>query len=212
MPFSEKFMNLKNKLEKEFALAKNEKELVPFLKNNSILIRNAFNRWAWNYVSVIPEFSLSDTFRVDFLIVSADSGSWGAIFVELKSHRKKIFNKNGTPSKDLNIGLRQLDERERWLKNNERIFREKLSTYFEKDKVPAYCSNASTHTNAFTEILDIKTYIDFKYAMVIGRREELNREDQGRRYSFRMKDREISTYDRLLDVANKLDTAFQIKS
>jgi len=199
-------MNLRNLLEQEMVAAKNEKELKPFLKKNNLLIRNSFNRWAWNYVSVIPEYSLSDQYRVDFLILSADSGSWGAVFVELKSHKLKLFNKNGTPSKSLNIGLRQLDDWERWIKNNERIFREKLSSYFELHKVPAYCSNASIHTFACTEILDFKTSIDFKYALVIGRRYCLDREDQGRRYSFRIKGREISTYDRLLDVAMKIDS------
>lgn len=194
--------------------AKNERELQPFLKQHKILIRNAFNRFSWNFADVIPEFNLGGDYRIDFLVLSADSGSWNAIFVELKSHKDSFFTKQGIPNKSLNKALRQLDDWERWLNRNESNFREKLSNYLEKIDSPAFCSNAMYHTKGSTEIRDPQTCINYDYYIVMGRRSFLSSLDQERRNLYRKKGREIVTYDRILDVAKRLDenSSFNKKS
>jgi hypothetical protein len=198
---------LEKMLLNELDRARNEREIHPFLKRHLIIVRNALNTWAWNHVEVIPEFRFGSEYRADFLILSADSGSWHATFVELKSHRTRLFTKEGIPTKSLNVGLRQLDDWGRWLNRHENVFRNVLSKHFMKNDVAASCSASDRHTTAATEITDPRTVLNKHYRVVIGRRSHLTIEDQERRASFSSRDREIVTFDRFLDVARKLDTA-----
>jgi len=186
-------------------LAGNERDLQLFLKQNKVLVQNAYNAWAWNYVETLPEFDLGGEGRVDFLVLSADSGSWHATIVELKSHRDKSFTKRRTPTAALAEGLKQLDHRENWVRQNQHTFRRFLSRFFEQERVPAYCSHVDKHLMAFTEILDDRTYIDLRYQIVVGRRDSLTPELQLRRNDYKRKGHEISTYDRMVDVAKRLD-------
>lgn len=190
-----------------FDQAHNEREVQPFLKKRPLIVRNALNVWAWNHVEVIPEFQFGSEHRADFLILSADSGSWHAVFVELKSHRARLFTKAGVPTRSLSIALRQLDDWERWVNRYNNLLRDTLSRYLKAKNIPAYCSNPDNHTMAATEITDSKTNLDTYFRVLIGRRAPLTTEDQERRASYSKKDREIVTYDRLLDVARKLDCA-----
>ena len=201
--------HLESLLELALVKARNERELQPFLKQYPLLIRNALNVWAWNYVDVLPEFRFGSDFRADFLILSADSGSWHATLVELKSHRSRLFTKQGLPSRSLNTALRQLDDWELWLRRYENLFRASLSKHFESKKVIAFCSPADRHRMAETEITDPRTRLDLKYRILMGRRNELDIEDQERRGLLSAKGRDIVTYDRLIDVARTLDAAAQ---
>jgi len=185
--------------------AKNEREIQPFLKANPLVVRNAFNAWAWNHAEALPEFPLGADGKVDFVVLSADSGQWHAIFVELKSSTARLFTKKGVPSKAMNEALSQLDDRERWIKRNESVLREALSRHLARIDAPAYCSHASTHQSGETEIRDPRTVLDFGFVVVIGRRRGLMPEDQERRASIRGGKASIATYDRLLDVAPRID-------
>ena len=187
--------------------AKNERELQPFLKKHALLVRNTLNVWAWNYVECFPEYQFGADLRADFLVLSADSGAWNAVFVELKSHRLRPFTKVGVPSRSLNAALRQLDDWERWLKRNEDLFRGDLAKRLDRSRVPAQCSSADRHRFANTELTDPRTAIHFHYRVVMGRRAHLSQEDQERRDSLYIKDRELLTFDRFLDSARKFDAA-----
>lgn len=187
--------------------AKNERGIQPFLKANPILVRNAFNVWAWNYAEALPEFRLGADGKVDFLVLSAHSGNWNAIFVELKSPKARLFTKKGLPSKPLNEALTQLDDRERWVKRHEPVLREALSRHLARIDAPAYCSHADAHQSGETEILDPRTIIEFSFVAVIGRRASLSSDDQARRGSIRGGKASIATYDRLIDVAAKFNRA-----
>ncbi len=200
-------MRLEASLTAALEAAENERQLQPFLKKHPLLVRNALNVWAWNYVEVFPEFRCGPDFRADFLIVSADSGSWHAVFVELKSHRDRLFTKAGVPSRALAIGLRQLDDWERWVQRQDAMFREHLSTLLAPRCVPAQCSRGDRHMTATTEVRDPRTVIWFRFKLLMGRRHELTDEDQDRRGSYHVKDRELVTYDRLLDYARRHDEA-----
>ena len=192
-------------LETQLTAAKNEREVQPFLKANLMIVRNAFNVWAWNHAEALPEFRLGADGQVDFLVLSAHSGNWNAIFVELKSPKVSLFTKNGLPSKSLNEALSQLDERERWVKCHEPLFRKALSRHLKAVDAPAYCSHADSHQTGETEILDPRTMIQYEYVAVIGRRFTLTTEDQTRRASIRGGKAAVATYDRLIDVAARLD-------
>jgi len=171
----------------------NERAVQTFLKRYRYIVRNALNVHAWNSVHMQPEFSLGRDYVVDFLILSEDSGGWHTVLIELESPKKRPFNKKGSPSKALAMGLAQLDEWEIWIGKNEPLFRERLSSIAED-----------------ATIRDPRTVIDKKYIVVVGRRCFFRDSDvQGRRGLYRSRDREIVSYDRLLDMAKGLDPALK---
>lgn len=200
-----KSMNYRNNLSEVLKSAKNEQEIQRYLKNNKILVRNAFNVWAWNHVDVISELPLGSDYRIDFVVLSADSGSWHMSIIELKSHKMEPFTKKGIQTSDLNIALTQIQDRAEWIKRYEPNVRELLSKYFRKGNIPAQCSNSSEHNLAETEIVDFRTVITYKYTIVIGRRNMISKDYQRRRFMAGTVPVNISTYDKLLDVAQRLD-------
>ena len=187
--------------------AKNEREIQPHLKNNPMLVRNAFNAWAWNFTAVLSEFQLGSTYRVDFVVIGADSGRWNVSVVELKSHKERPFTNKGIYSKALNVALAQIQDRAYWIEANQTTFRQSLSEYFRDHDVSAQCSNADDHVMATTEIIDLRTPINYKYTVVIGRREMISKDYQVRRQMTGAVSVQVVTYDKLLDVAKKLDRA-----
>jgi len=187
--------------------AGNEQKIQTFLRKNVVIIRNALNAWAWNYVDVLPEFRLGSDYRVDYLIVSAHSGAWHVVFVELKSPRARLFTAKGLPSEALNTVLRQLDDWSRWVNRHESLLRETLARHLARDQIPSMCSPLDLHTTAETEIRDPRTVLYKEFHVVIGRREDLRQEDQERRGTYHERGYDIVTFDRLLDVARKLDEA-----
>jgi hypothetical protein len=204
-------VSLEAMLREALETAQNERELQPFLKQYPLIIRNALNAWAWNYVAVLPEFCLGSNYRADFLILSADSGAWYSVLVELKSHCARPFTQAGVPSKDLNLAMRQIDDWKRWIERHQQYFRESLSRYLAcEGDVPAMCSRADIHTRAKTEILDPRIVIRRRFRIVIGRREHFSPEDQERRGSHYDRGQDIVSYDRLLDAARRLDEAERI--
>jgi hypothetical protein len=197
---------LESELREVLEEARDERDVHPTLRAHQLLLINAFNP-SWNFYQCFPEFRLGADFVSDYLIISADSGAWNAIFLEFESPQARIFTKRGTPSHQAAVGLRQLDDWERWLSQNAPLFRERISKLLERDKVPAQCSPADVHTLAHTELRDPRTVIHNEFILVIGRRRSLSQLDQERRGQFRSRHREIATYDRLIDAARRLDAA-----
>jgi hypothetical protein len=186
----------------------NERRVQRFLKPYPYVVRNAFNGWAWNSVDVKAEFSFGRDCVADFLILSAHSGAWHTVMIELESPTARPFTKKGNPSKALAEGLAQVDQWNIWIKRNEALFREKLSTLLELKRIPAQCSNASAHQLAHTEIRDPRTVIHKEYVVVVGRRTSFfNSDTQGRRGEYHLRGHRIASYDRLLDQAKHLDPA-----
>jgi len=186
--------------------ARDERDVQPILREHPLLLINAFNP-SWNFHRCLPEFRLGADFVADYLILSADSGAWNVIFLELESPGARLFNQRGTPSQQASTGLRQLDDWERWLQQNPFLFRETISKLLEQEGVPAQCSGADIHALAHTEVRDPRTVIHREFILVIGRRQSLSQLDQERRGQFASRGRQIATYDRLLEAAHRLDAA-----
>jgi hypothetical protein len=185
----------------------NECQVLNFLKPFPYVIRNAFNAWAWNSVLLKSEFSLGADYIADFLILSAHSGAWHTVLIELESPTARPFTKNGNPSKALAKGLAQLDEWEIWIRNNESLFREHLSKLLQREGTPAKCSNAKDHQFAHTEIRDPHTVVNKEYVVVVGRRTSFffDSDAQERRGQYYNRGHRIASYDRLLDKAKILE-------
>ena len=152
-------------------------------------------------------FWLSPSFQLDqnmsLIILSACSGYWNCVLIEMQSPKDSIFTKKGEASAGLREAQRQVQEWKKWIDENEATFRAQLAD-LAKDEV-AQC-NRPLHTKAKTELRDPRTcvfYNFYKYKVLIGRRSFLDEEKNKRRESFC--DFEIVTFDRLLDRAKKLD-------
>lgn len=181
--------------------SENEREIGRYLKKNIHLVRNTLNVWSWNCVICKPEFKIGTKFIADFIVLSANSGCWNCVLIEMQSHRDGIFLKDGTASRGLREAQKQVQEWEMWIEDHNMEFREYLAE-LAKDE-PAQCSNAMRHTRAETELKDSMTAIQYKYKILIGRREFFDEEGNRRRNFF--KGIEIVTFDRLLDYAKHLD-------
>lgn len=197
----EERQGLFDQLSEQLQNCENERALAPFLKNNILLLRNTLNVHAWNHIVCRPEFRLGNKYIVDYIVLSADSGCWHVVLVEVQSHRDKIFNKNGFMTKQLNEAQKQIQEWKIWIGQNEYSFRQDLSVLVKG--VPAQCSRVDIHTEAGAEIRDMQTVIEFTYKVLIGRREFLDQQSNQRRNQFVTF--EIVTFDRLLDAAKRLD-------
>ncbi|HUY91263.1 MAG TPA: Shedu anti-phage system protein SduA domain-containing protein [Pirellulales bacterium] len=186
--------------------AKGERAIADFLKRHYFLVARSFNRGN-NFCHCFAEFELGDEYRADFLVLAADSGCWYASFIELESHRAKLYLKDGTPSRTLRTAQRQIEDWKNWCHENETILRKKLSRYLRQLKAPSYCSNVGIHRRAETEILDQRVCIDFGFHIVIGRRATLSADEQERRAkaAHLWGGPEIATYDRFVDLARRDD-------
>jgi len=172
----------------------------------------AFNR-AWNYHTCIPEFQLGSEFRSDFVILSAHSVHWHAIFIELKDYKAKLYSKDGNPTKPLRQAQRQISDWREWIRVNEPYLRQRLALILEKDDaLPIWPYDIPNYRKGYTsgaaEIADIKNYVEYGFHIVIGRSSSLTPEER----EYRHKDcswgrPEVATYDRLLTMARRVDEA-----
>jgi len=178
-----------------------------FLKKNKHLIVMAFNP-AWNFHTCVPEFSMGRDFRSDFLILSAHSVHWYAIFIELKRVGDRLYLKNGTPSKALREAENQIHEWNEWIRLNESYLRRSFADILRSEDAPAMCSLSGKYLDGATEITNMPTYVDFDYRVVIGRRGALiEAEQRARTMNSTFSGPQIATYDRLLDMAKRCDKA-----
>lgn len=184
--------------------AKNEREIGEYLKAHIYLLR-ILNEHSWNCVLLAAEFPVGTKYRSDFLILSACSGYWNCILVEMQSPKDKIFTKKQEYSAGLREGFRQIEEWQAYISMNEAAFRDQLADLAADE--PAYCSNAAVHTRASTEIRDPRTVIYYRYKILIGREQSLDTELNRRRNTLIDSRCEIVTFDRLLNYAKRLDEA-----
>jgi len=190
--------------------AKGERQVHAYLKEHSDLIVRAFNQ-AWNAKHIVSEFKVGTDFRSDFLILSADSGSWHAIFIELESHSARLYAPDGRPSKALQVAQRQLAEWGAYAGRHEDVLRHQFSEILRPLNVGSQCSVAGTYGSAAEEIRDRHTVVHFHYHIVIGRSRNLSAEEQ----RYRQQDYQcwggmpIATYDRLIHFARRTDEAYR---
>lgn len=193
-------MGFYEELKKALDNANNEREIGAFLKKKLSLIRE-LNEHSWNCVITKAEFNIGVKYRADFVVLSACSGYWNCVLIEMQSPKDRIFNQKGEALQGLREAQRQVQDWDMWIKENEVAFRQQLAE-LAKGK-HSQCSNVSLHQLAETELRDLKTTVRYKYKILIGRRDFLKQEDNKRRSQFT--DFEIVTFDRLLDYAKRCD-------
>ena len=193
-----------------------ERKLHRFLKKHTELVIMAFNR-AWNFHICIPEFKLGSDFRSDFLIISSDSINWHAIFIELKAPTDKLYNRDGTKTKQYRLAEKQISERREWIRINESYLRKSFSKILEKAKAPAIWHHDvpghKGYSSGSAEISDIQNYVDYNFHIVIGRSSSLSSQERASRERDSLYNiTPVATYDRLLSIAKRIDGSkkFQI--
>lgn len=192
-------MCLEERLNTALEKAANEREIDSFLKKHLELIVE-LNEHSWNCVLPKSQFSIGTKYVADYIVLSACSGYWNCVLVEMQSHKDPIFTKDGEESVGLREARKQIIDWRIWIDENESAFRAQLAD-FAKDEV-AHC-NRPIHTKASTELRDPKPCVFYKYKVLIGRRSFLDVERNKQRSC--ASGFEIVTFDRLLDRARKID-------
>jgi hypothetical protein len=196
-------------LEREFLkvldAASDERSVHAFLKKHDYLVGMTFHSNT-HPNGVVSEFELGAEFRCDFLVLSCCSAWWSVDFVELESPNARLYLKDGTSSKCLRIAARQIRDWKRWTRENEAYLRTRLSSLFEKIRLPA--SGALSVPDAATEIRDPRCILSSAFHIVIGRRQALSSAEQQARVQDSLNTGvAIATYDRLVEAASRFDQA-----
>ena len=195
-----------NIFKKRLDEAKNERDILQYL-NANIYLFNVLDH-AWNGKYGKANFQFGSDYIADFIILSAHSGAWIIRLIEAQSPTDTIYTKQYNETKGLREARRQISEWKQWVNSHQQQFRESLATVVDDD-APAYCSNASLHRRAKTELVDLATPVRIEYSALIGRREF--RDTKKNQLANVNYDFDIITYDRLLDWAKSVSTAMSEK-
>ena len=193
-------MGYYNELCGVLSTAKKESDISSYLKNNLQLIRRLKSYWNGDVIKA--EFAIGAKYIADFVVLSACSGCWECLLIEMQSPCDRIFTKNGEYTAQLKEAQRQLQDWQMYIHQNEHAFRDQLAEL--AHDLPAFCSRADLHQTAYTELRDPRTYIEFNYMVLIGRKAFLSQDDNYRR-SLPANGFKIVTFDRLLEFAKDLD-------
>ena len=186
-----------------------ERKVHAFLKRHLDIVVGTFAS-SWNFAKAYSEVEFGAEYRADFVVLCADSGSWTAHVVELKSPRSRLYTQKGVKSKDLLLVERQLAQRAEWQRAFDASFREALAKRVHHD-VAAQCSHASSHSRAKSELRDPRTVIWFEAHAVVGRSSSLSAGERELRRQDELhhggRGTEVLTFDRLLQVAKRAEGA-----
>lgn len=93
--------------------AKNERIIDVFLKNHINLIRS-LNEHSWNLVKIRPQFKIGTKYVADYIVLSACSGYWNCVLIEIQRPNDPIFTKKKESSAGLREAERQVGEWRAW--------------------------------------------------------------------------------------------------
>jgi hypothetical protein len=130
---------LERSLESLLDYSSNERDIHTFPKAHKSLVRRTFTT-SWNYSETFSEVSLGSDYRIDFLVICADSGAWTAHIIELKSPAASLYNSHGDKTPELRLVEKQLAEKNQWMDENEAYFRKRISDLISKDDRGSQCS------------------------------------------------------------------------
>lgn len=180
------------KLKQEYLslLEKNTKEEIyqSFLEKNTILIPTKpfeLNHCV-HFSLVFKKFKIGTSYISDFFYMTKSTAEWNFVFIELEKPNAKLFNKDGNISYELNTGISQIQNWQTYFSSIENRLAFKQNTII-KELI-------SFNPSFFHKP------INFKYILVIGRRNEL--ENSVHKEKFRSlfpQDSYIMTYDSLCE-------------
>lgn len=142
-----------------------ERDIARFIQETKAyyLIASIFNYYDFGHheALVFPEFQLSSTFKVDYLLVGRNSDGYSFIFVELEHPVKQITLLDGELGNAFRKGIKQVKDWKNWLFGNFSTFTSTIKKYKHPDKqLP----------DEFYTFDPTRCH----YVVVAGRREDLN--------------------------------------
>lgn len=144
-----------------------ERDVHAFLKRYPYVLIHLFNK-SWNLYKIFPEFRLASDFRADFVIISADSGSWHARFIELEGPHDSPYTRSGIPTQKLNWAIHQTNDWRDFTRTNKANLVHEFAKLIKPLGRPAQNNLMGRGVPADVEIEHPKTYIHFDYHVVIG--------------------------------------------
>jgi hypothetical protein len=204
-------MTLKNRLIEVLDQTTGEREIHNFLKEEPLLVWATFMNCGGHSDYVIPEFSLAGKHYTDFIVMQSFSGGWNIAFIELEPVDEKPFNEKGSPSKRLHSGIKQIEDWQDFEKDEGASLRSHLADVAQKyDTLYPEHNLAREPRCAKMPLRDPKTYLCCDYFIVMGRRNHLNEKLIHVKSKFvRHHNCEILTYDRFIEVAEKLNQQYE---
>jgi hypothetical protein len=155
---------------------------------------------SWNYYLVASEFRFGNDHRADFLVLSADSGRWHAVFIELEGPNDIIYLKDGLPSKKLRAAQKQVTDWEKFCRSRTDHVKQEIAKLLKPRKVRAQNRLMGQGGFSHDEILLPDVFLHDQYKIVIGRRKSFADEPinhmpaPGHGYH-----PQVSSYDRIYD-------------
>lgn len=162
-----------------------ENDIQSYIKNNkkwfiplSILKNYDFGH---HFACVVPEYSLGNEYRVDYLLIGKNSLGYQFVFVEFEDVNVDFRNKtSNSATEKVRKGITQLKDWRRWIDRNK--------NYFEgKEGIKEFCRNIPSW--------------GFHYCLVVGRRERMDNISNMIRGEMQddFRGLKIISYDRLIE-------------
>ena len=181
-----------------------ERAVHSFLKKYPFALIRLVNL-SWNFHCLISEFRLGNDFRADFLVLSADSGSWHAHFIELEGPHDNPYRNDLTASPKLNWAFRQTDDWREFATQHRTALQHEFAKQLRPFKAAAQNALLGKGTHAHIEIEHPSVFIDFDYHLVIGNSSSFTDEERAahkRFSSWRM----VMTYDRIYESMKEVES------
>jgi len=184
-----------------------ERRIAKFLKSHPQLIFWAFNNCGGHCHYVVPEFGIGKSLRCDFVLLLSHSGGWVIQFVELEPVKDPLYNKDRIPSKRLRVAQKQIADWRRYVDTDEFSLRNQLADAAKtKNCLEPLLHGREPSSYSSVRLRDSHCYLRYEYHIIISRRKYLFDDTNFYRSSSFFQDGiEIVTYDRLIEVAEKLD-------
>lgn len=176
-----------------------ERDVHKFLKQYPGIIIALFNV-SWNWYGILSEFKLGADYRADFLAVSADSGRWHVVFIELEGPHDQIYLKDGQAAKKLRVAQKQTADWQKYFQAHKQTIKHELSKWLQSMDVCAQNMLMGTGGGAHNEIMLPNVFLHDQYKIMIGRRSSFGSNTEhhmpgpGAGYW-----PSVSTYDRIID-------------
>jgi hypothetical protein len=155
---------------------------------------------------VLYEFPLGNQFRTDFVVVWSCSGKWEITLIECENTNDKIINQNGTPSQRFNQAISQIGDWRDFISNNKLQVQNDLSRYCSERDILDFSSGDTIRNDSGQYLSDMETIVDFKYKIIMGRRDSITSEARKKIYQLEQTSGfSFSSYDRLLASASEHD-------
>ena len=198
--------------ELELALStKGERAATKFLKEHPEVVVSKFCMTGGHSKYVLNEFPLGSRFRADFVVPFSYSGVWEVNFVELENTDDMVITKEGKPSQRLNSAISQINDWSDYIERNRVSVQKDLSDWCMKKDLLKWHQDEQPPSNDTSDYLhDPEIYIDFKFHIIIGRRDNISKEKRRKMNQYSKNTIiKVGTYDCFIDIAKNYDRHYR---